>query len=181
MLWSRREALRDHCQRVSQAAQRARVQLRFRIQLLSGLFQHPKARDEVSTIGSRYVLGRQRLQSSGVVPVEKVAFAAFQLLPAFRPSRCIAPPSAPGVRNPKSRAETADISHIPMFVGEVRSATSMRKASCELSGGSQLCSGPTRSSKKRQVSRATRRRKSWSSTSTCSSFRTARRCYPIQC
>jgi hypothetical protein len=71
------------------------------------------------------------------------------------------------VRYPKSRAASADVSQRPMFVGEVRSATSTRSASCELSGGSQLDSGPTRSSKKRHVSRATLRRNRVSSLFSC--------------
>ncbi|MGH9559685.1 MAG: hypothetical protein ACRD30_10630 [Bryobacteraceae bacterium] len=51
------------------------------------------------------------------------------------------------VRNPKSRAASAEASHRPMLVGEVRPATSTRSASCELSGGSQWLSSQTRSSK----------------------------------
>ena len=45
------------------------------------------------------------------------------------------------------RAASADASHIPILVGDVRWATSTRKASCELSGGSQFVFWPTRSSK----------------------------------
>ncbi len=46
-----------------------------------------------------------------------------------------------------------------MLVGEVRGATSMCSESWVLSGGSQFMAGPTRSSKKRQVRRASLRRK----------------------
>ena len=74
-------------------------------------------------------------------PSQDSSFASVSIVAVQQSTICS------GVRNPRSRAETADISHIPMSVGEVRSATSMHSASWELSGGSQWCSGPTRSSK----------------------------------
>src|SRR5262245_38844377 len=85
-------------------------------------------------------------------PSHRSSFVSVSIVFEHRSSICS------GVRYPRSQADTADINHIPMFVGEVRLAVSILKASWELSGGSQLCEGPTSASKYRHVSRATRRR-----------------------
>ena len=58
---------------------------------------------------------------------------------------------------PKSRAVTVASRYIPMFVGEVRCATTGPGSSWKLSGGSPWSSGPTNVSKNRQVRRAVRR------------------------
>ena len=55
---------------------------------------------------------------------------------------------------PNCRAQAALSMYSPMFVGEVRCATSVSGVSCRLSGGRKLSSAPTQRSNSRQVSRA---------------------------
>ena len=69
---------------------------------------------------------------------------------------------------PKSRAVTIASRYIPMFVGEVRCATTGRGSSWKLSGGSPWSSGPTNVSKNRQVRRAVRRSGAMSAADSCS-------------
>src|SRR3989442_6559153 len=59
---------------------------------------------------------------------------------------------------PKSRAATVDSRYSPMFVGDVRCATTGLGVSWKLSGGNAWSSGPTNVSKNRHVRRATKRR-----------------------
>jgi hypothetical protein len=99
------------------AGSRVRVALR----------EHPQAGDKVAAIDGGDVPRAEGFERFGVVPVENVALAVLQPFERFdRGGTAVNHLS--GVRKPKSRAETAAISHMPMLVGEVRSATSTRRA-----------------------------------------------------
>ena len=69
---------------------------------------------------------------------------------------------------PKSRAVTVASRYIPMFVGEVRWATTGAGSSWKLSGGSAWSAGVTKVSKKRQVRRAMSRSAVVSRSDSCS-------------
>ena len=69
---------------------------------------------------------------------------------------------------PKSRAVTVASMYIPMFVGDVRCATTGVGSSWKLSGGSPWSSGRTKVSKNRQVRRAVSRSAPTSAGESCS-------------
>ena len=71
---------------------------------------------------------------------------------------------------PKSRAATVDSTYSPMFVGDVRCATTGLGASWKLSGGKPWSSGPTNVAKNRHVRRAINRRARASSNDSCSAL-----------
>ena len=113
---------------------------------------------DISAIDGGDVFRIERMEIARVIPVVQVAAELFracrwcQMWPRSAPGHLAFPASR------RSRAASVERRYSPMFVGEVRWATTGLGSSWKLSGGRKCSSAVTNVSKKRQVRREASRR-----------------------
>ena len=179
-VWLRRSspiapaASRRQRDRVIDPGQRGRDRQRLVDHLAAGIRQRQQVAGEVAAVDRRHVGRLERLQVARVVPVVQVAAVTVRGWPMVASVASSRSTISSVPIQPKSRAVTVASRYMPMFVGEVRCATTGLGSSWKLSGGRAWSSGPTNVSKNRQVRRAIRRSAATSAAESCSAGRFGR-------
>ena len=154
--------------RVADPGERGRDRERLVDHLAAGVGQRQQVAGEIAAVDRRHVRRARAGAGRACRTSCRGARGSARGARSSRASPRGAPPSRSVPIQPKSRAVTVASRYIPMFVGEVRWATTGVGSSWKLSGGSALSSGPTNVSKNSHVRRAVRRSVSTSAAESCS-------------